>query len=362
MAFFCSDCRTWQLRGVRARTGGERGCSVCFSLERHRMLGLLLPLLVDLGHVRPLQDEDAPVPGIVLDVAPCVALDPVIGALPGLRPARMDFDPGADGRIVDLRASLTQLPFGTGDVSLLLCSHVLEHVPEDKMAMQEITRVLAPDGLGVILVPQRPGTLTDEDPDTSPEERLRRFGQSDHVRMYGDDFDGRLVDAGLQVRRITAGELFAPDAQALLRIGADEPFWLVRRVESELPLPEAADLVGPMRQLLGERFLVAVARTQAEHDALLALQERNVRALEGREEALKQHETALRNECSRLTALVRAAEKAQQALCEERDVLEARHRALMERHRRLRNRKLVRLMVRIDRGRNRLRAALRSSG
>ena len=123
----------------------------------------------------------------------------------------MDFDPGADSRIVNVQASLTQLPLPDASVGLMICFHVLEHIPDDAAAMAEIGRVLAPGGIAVVQVPRREGVPTDEDPDAPPEERLRRFGQRDHVRFYGDDFEDRLRAAGSQgPDAVTMKELYRP--------------------------------------------------------------------------------------------------------------------------------------------------------
>jgi SAM-dependent methyltransferase len=80
---------------------------------------------------------------------------------------------------------------------------VLEHVPDDRRAMRELHRILAPGGWAVLQTPVRSKlTRTDEDPSvTDPAERIRRFGQADHVRVYGADFEDRLRDAGFAVRR-----------------------------------------------------------------------------------------------------------------------------------------------------------------
>ena len=69
---------------------------------------------------------------------------------------------------------------------------MLEHVPDDCAAMREIARVLSPRGIALLEVPIKVGVATEEDPSATPEERTRRFGQNDHVRWYGDDFDARL--------------------------------------------------------------------------------------------------------------------------------------------------------------------------
>ena len=95
---------------------------------------------------------------------------------------------------------VTALPFTDQYFDAILCSHVLEHVPNDHTAMREFYRVLKPGGWFLPDVPIV-GDRTFEDPSiTDSEERARLFGQSDHVRSYGRDFKGRLETAGFQVR------------------------------------------------------------------------------------------------------------------------------------------------------------------
>ncbi len=100
---------------------------------------------------------------------------------------------------VDVQGSLTELEFMDSTFDIVICSHVLEHVPEDKAAMREMARVLRPSGSAYIMVPLR-GTTTDEDDSVVTEdERLRRFGLEDHVRFYGLDIEQRLEECGLKV-------------------------------------------------------------------------------------------------------------------------------------------------------------------
>ena len=91
-------------------------------------------------------------------------------------------------------------------VDIILCSHVLEHIPEDRKAMAEIRRVLKPDGFAILLVPLVIGVdETHEDPSFDTDEALRwkYFGMGDHVRQYGKrDFIKRLETAGLQIEQL----------------------------------------------------------------------------------------------------------------------------------------------------------------
>ncbi|MBK7751686.1 MAG: methyltransferase domain-containing protein [Flavobacteriales bacterium] len=95
---------------------------------------------------------------------------------------------------------ITALDFPDDHFDLIICSHVLEHVPEDRTAMRELCRVLRPGGTAILLVPMSDRPTTDEDPSvTDPQERFRRFGQTDHVRLYGRDYMDRLREAGFIV-------------------------------------------------------------------------------------------------------------------------------------------------------------------
>ena len=95
---------------------------------------------------------------------------------------------------------LTAIPEPDASFDVIYCSHVLEHVPDDRKAMGELARVLRPTGWMVLQVPIRDGG-TDEDLSiTDQAERRRRFWQHDHVRLYGrDDCPARLAEAGLHV-------------------------------------------------------------------------------------------------------------------------------------------------------------------
>lgn len=101
-----------------------------------------------------------------------------------------------------VQADITAAPYIEGAFQVVLCSHVLEHVSEDRVAMREINRLLAPEGTALIQVPVS-GDETFEDLSlTDPEQRRQLYGQEDHVRSYGKDISDRLSLAGLRVRVI----------------------------------------------------------------------------------------------------------------------------------------------------------------
>jgi len=103
--------------------------------------------------------------------------------------------------LADVKADICNLPFEDNSYDIILCNHVLEHIPDDTKAMQELYRVLRPGGIGIFQIPQdlkREHTFED-DSITDPKERARIFGQYDHVRVYGRDFFDKLRNIGFRV-------------------------------------------------------------------------------------------------------------------------------------------------------------------
>jgi hypothetical protein len=90
---------------------------------------------------------------------------------------------------------------------------------------------MKPGGWGIFQIPWIPGrTATDEDPSiTDPRERERRFGQYDHVRMYGEDYAQRLSAAGFNVERVDLADRIPADEYARYRLPVGEPLFVVRK-------------------------------------------------------------------------------------------------------------------------------------
>lgn len=109
---------------------------------------------------------------------------------------------------VDLKLDLCNIALPDKSFDVVICSHVLEHVPDDRKAMSELLRVLRPGGLAVIMVPIEEGwDETYEDSSiVSDADRLIHFGQEDHVRYYGRDLRDRLRGAGFNLREWVSKE------------------------------------------------------------------------------------------------------------------------------------------------------------
>jgi predicted SAM-dependent methyltransferase len=103
--------------------------------------------------------------------------------------------------LADVKADICNLPFEDNSYDIIFCNHVLEHIPDDTKAMQELYRVLKPGGMGIFQIPQdltRSVTFSD-DTIVDQKERAKIFGQYDHVRVYGRDYFDKLRSIGFQV-------------------------------------------------------------------------------------------------------------------------------------------------------------------
>ena len=106
--------------------------------------------------------------------------------------------------LADIKADICNLPFEDNSYDIILCNHVLEHIPDDTKAMQELYRVLKPGGMGIFQIPQdlsRATTFSD-DSIVDQKERAKIFGQYDHVRVYGRDYFDKLRSIGFKVEAV----------------------------------------------------------------------------------------------------------------------------------------------------------------
>lgn len=187
-------------------------CPSCLSLERHRLIWLWLERHSSLFDSHP----------TLLHIAPEVSL---------MRHFKRHYK-GHTGYITadlesplaDMHFDVQHIPMEDRSVDVVICNHLLEHVEDDAMALNELYRIMRPGGWGIMLVPEdRSRAVTFEDDTfTDPKERTRLFGQYDHRRLYGRDYDDRLRRAGFEVERIAVEELLSNDERRLYATGSDD--------------------------------------------------------------------------------------------------------------------------------------------
>jgi ubiquinone/menaquinone biosynthesis C-methylase UbiE len=106
--------------------------------------------------------------------------------------------------LADVKADICNLPFKDNEFDIILCNHVLEHIPDDTKAMEELYRILKPGGFGVFQIPQdlNRETTFEDDSINDKKERAKIFGQYDHVRIYGRDYFDKLRSVGFKVEEV----------------------------------------------------------------------------------------------------------------------------------------------------------------
>ncbi len=191
-------------------------CPQCNSLERHRLFWLYL-------HANPTLVSDG---DRVLHVAPEAPVAALVQGMADVDYLSADLDPSK--AMVEMDLTAIDLPDDRFDI--ILCSHVLEHIPDDRAAMAEMKRVLAPGGWAYLQVPMSPTRAeTYEDRSiTDPAAREKAFGQVDHVRSYGRDYEDRLREAGWTVDRIDFAATLSSEALRRYAIDADEAIYICR--------------------------------------------------------------------------------------------------------------------------------------
>lgn len=186
----------------------EAMCPICNMLERHRAICLLLKRKTSLWSGKQQK---------MMHVAPEPELTKLFKKIKGLDYLSVDLcNPNAMEKV-----DITDIPHDDSTFDIIYCSHVLEHVPDDRKAMGEFFRVLKPDGWALIAVPIKNTPETFEDLSvTDPKEREKLFGQHDHVRQYGLDIAERLASVGFKVESLLPQNYMSDDEIQKCRLGA----------------------------------------------------------------------------------------------------------------------------------------------
>ncbi len=125
---------------------------------------------------------------------------------------------------------ITSTEFADNKFDLVICNHVLEHIEDDLKAMREIFRIMKPGGFGILQVPFAPGLEKTIEGLTAPtpSDRLRLYGQEDHVRIYGIDYFDRLKSVGFEVNKFMLYNS-NPEKYKFYAINPEEPVIVVKK-------------------------------------------------------------------------------------------------------------------------------------
>jgi len=195
----------------------EALCPGCLSLERHRLMWLFLKNKTNFfTHQQK-----------VLHIAPEQSFLKRFKKLGNLDYYTADLE----SPIADYKCDVQELPFDEFTYNVVICNHVLEHVPDHMKAMKEILRVLKPGGYAILQVPadfNREKTFEDNTI-TDKKERTRIFGQYDHVRVYGKDYLEIIKSAGFIIDAPNYLDELSPDIKTRFSLYINEFMYAFRK-------------------------------------------------------------------------------------------------------------------------------------
>lgn len=171
--------------------GGYRNnciCPFCGSWDRERWIYYVLQKYIDINNFQ----------GRVLHFAPEKPIKKMIKNNTRIDYYSADVVYGKAMHIVDIM-NIEQFSDETFD--LVISNHVLEHILDEGRAVYEIKRVLKNNGRWIFSFPictdfnetYEDATIVD------PGERLKAFGQKDHVKLYGNDYCDRFQKYGFSI-------------------------------------------------------------------------------------------------------------------------------------------------------------------
>lgn len=193
-------------------------CPTCGSFDRHRLLVL--------GLRRELHAGSGWSPAVMLGFSLSTALRFLLEHEGLARCFRCDYD-GSDDRFApDFAADLRRAPLADGTVDWVFCSHVLEHIPELDVCVDEILRILRPGGAAWIQVPFEPGLAHSRSIPIDP------YRAHAHAWQFAPDFGLLLQRSGWEVTEVIAGEALSPLERLEFGIDPLERYWICRKAKA----------------------------------------------------------------------------------------------------------------------------------
>jgi SAM-dependent methyltransferase len=189
------------LIGKYGRINSNAQCPICRSYQRHRLLYFYLKKILD----KNINKDKIK----LLHFAPEECISKFIKSNKNINYISADLNQNSAMRKEDI----TSLSFNDNFFDIIICSHVLEHIEDDRQAVREIYRVLKPGGIAIIIVPQdlKRESTYENDKVNSEEEREKEFWYFEHLRLYGRDFKKRIEKSGLKLKEEFSSSNLTPE-------------------------------------------------------------------------------------------------------------------------------------------------------
>jgi len=165
-SYECNICN-FQMSKFITLENGNKLCPKCGSLPRTRRLWSLIE--------KEIEGKE------ILHFSPSKSMTTRIKKANVKKYVTTDYE---DEFEADEKYDIQEIDLPNSSFDIILCYHVLEHIPDDRKAMGELYRILRPDGICYLQTPFKDGEIYEDDNITTPEKRLEHFGQDDHLRVY----------------------------------------------------------------------------------------------------------------------------------------------------------------------------------
>lgn len=204
-----------QVVGARVRNNAR--CPNCKSSDRERLLFLYLKNETNIFKTK----------NKLLHIAPERILQKIFKKNKSIE----YFSADLNSPLAEYKMDIRDIKFNDNYFDFVICNHVLEHIENDGKAMAEIYRVLKPSGIAILQVPISLNLeKTFEDFNITGEtERIKYFGQKDHVRIYGQDYKDRLGKVGFKVEVIDYTKTLGDKKIKKYSLIPEEKIYLVKK-------------------------------------------------------------------------------------------------------------------------------------
>jgi SAM-dependent methyltransferase len=185
-------------------------CPACGSFDRHRLL----------AYVIRNERHRSPLPSKIIAFSQSDCLQGLLAAEGSRRCLKVDYAPGCFK--ADIVTDLRNAGLSAGSSDWILCSHVLEHIPELELCLSEIARILRPGGTAWIQVPIEPGLARSRRIEVDPHRAHA------HAWQFGADFGDLLERAEWVVEEVSSADVLTTTQTGKFGVALDERYWRLR--------------------------------------------------------------------------------------------------------------------------------------